>query len=191
MQSTEFKIATGLSFLYRGWCKIAKSFLRINGQIRAQNVRLVSEDGSQLGIKPIQEALHLAREAGLDLVEIAPQAVPPVCKVIDYKKFRYIQEKKNKVVHKTGVMKEIKIRPKIGEHDLVVKIRHIQKFLEEKNKVKVLMQFFGREREHISIGGEIINRLLAEVSEYGAPDASPRLIGNSINVILSPKTKHE
>ncbi|PKM92766.1 MAG: translation initiation factor IF-3 [Elusimicrobia bacterium HGW-Elusimicrobia-4] len=166
---------------------MSKSFLRINSQIRAPKVRLIGEDGTQLGEKTIQEAMFLARETGVDLVEIAPMATPPVCKIIDYKKYKYLQSKKTKTVHKTGVLKEIKIRPKIGEHDLAVKIKHILRFLEEKNKVKVLMQFFGREREHISVGGDIINRLLAEVSEYGQPDSPPRLMGNSINVILSPK----
>lgn len=161
--------------------------MRINNQIRAQKVRLIGEDGTQLGEKTIQEALFLSREAGVDLVEIAPNASPPVCKIIDYKKYKYLQSKKNKAVHRTGVLKEIKIRPKIGAHDLEVKIKHIIRFLEEKNKVKVLMQFFGREREHISVGGDIINRVLAAVNEYGAPDSSPRLMGNSINVILSPK----
>jgi translation initiation factor IF-3 len=170
-----------------GWCKISKSFVKINNQIRAQNVRLVGEDGAQLGVKTVQEALAIARDMGLDLVEIAPQAAPPVCKIIDYKKFRYIQDKKKKVVHRTGILKEIKMRPKIGEHDLEVKIKHILRFLEEKNKVKVSMQFFGREREHISIGGDIINRLLAAISEHGVPDSPPRLMGNSIIVILSTK----
>jgi len=121
-------------------------------------------------------------------VEIAPNAAPPVCRIIDYKKYRYIQEKKNKVPHKTGVLKEIKMRPKIGEHDLEVKKNHIQRFLEEKNKVKITMQFFGREREHISVGSEKMQKLLAAVSEFGVPDAPPRQMGNSINVILSPKT---
>lgn len=171
----------------RRWCKISKSFLRINNQIRVPKVRLIGEDGTQFGEKSLQEAMSYAREAGVDLVEIAPNANPPVCKIIDYKKYRYLQSKKNKAVHKTGVLKEIKIRPKIGVHDLEFKIRHIIRFLEEKNKVKVLMQFFGREREHISVGGDIINRLLSAVSEYGVPDSPPRLIGNSINVILSPK----
>lgn len=129
----------------------------------------------------------MARDLGLDLVEIAPQATPPVCKIIDYKKYRYLQDKQNRAIHKTGVLKEIKMRPKIGEHDLQFKIKHIQRFLTEKNKVKVTMQFFGREREHISLGGDIVNRVLAEVNEYGQPDSPPRLMGNSINVILSPK----
>ncbi|MFH1540613.1 MAG: translation initiation factor IF-3 [Elusimicrobiota bacterium] len=166
---------------------MSKSFLKINNQIRAPRVRLVGEDGTQLGEKSIMEAISLAREFGVDLVEIAPMANPPVCKIIDYKKYKYLQSKKNKTVHKTGVLKEIKIRPKIGEHDLEVKIKHVKRFLEEKNKVKVLMQFFGREREHISVGGDIINRLLVAVSEYGQPDSSPRLVGNSISAILSPK----
>jgi len=141
-----------------------------------------------LGIKAISEAISRSRELGLDLVEIAPNAAPPVCRIIDYKKYKYIQEKKNKTPHKTGVLKEIKLRPKIGEHDLEVKQKHIQRFLEEKNKVKITMQFFGREREHISVGSEKMQRLLAAVSEYGVPDAPPRQLGNSINVILSPKT---
>ena len=142
-----------------------------------------------MGIKPLYEALSLARNAGLDLVEIAPQAMPPVCKIIDYKKYKYLQGKKNKDAPrvKTGVMKEIKLRPKIGEHDLDVKRKHIQEFLEKKNKVKVLMQFFGREREHIDLGIAIVNRLLASLADYGTPDAPPRRMGNSIVIMLSSK----
>lgn len=140
-----------------------------------------------MGIKPIQEAVLKARESGLDLVEIAPQATPPVCKIIDYKKYIYIQSKKQKAVHKTGVLKEIKMRPKIGDHDLEVKIRHIQRFLEDKNKVKITMQFFGRERQHLAVGGEKLNRVLEAISEYGAPEAPLRRMGNSMNIILMPK----
>lgn len=138
-------------------------------------------------MKPLYEALSIARNAGLDLVEVAPNAMPPVCKIIDYKKYKYIQQKKIKTVTKTGTLKEIKLRPKIGAHDLEVKRNHIQEFLEKKNKVKIIMQFFGREREHINLGEEIVQRLLASVSEYGVPDAPPRRMGNSINIILSPK----
>jgi len=138
-------------------------------------------------VKPLYEALSIARNAGLDLVEVAPNAMPPVCKIIDYKKYKYIQQKKIKTVTKTGTLKEIKLRPKIGAHDLEVKRNHIQEFLEKKNKVKIIMQFFGREREHINLGEEIVQRLLASVSEYGVPDAPPRRMGNSINIILSPK----
>ncbi len=138
-------------------------------------------------ILPLYEALSIARNAGLDLVEVAPMATPPVCKIIDYKKYRYIQQKKIKTAPRTGTLKEVKFRPKIGEHDLEVKRKHIQEFLEKKNKVKIVMQFFGREREHINLGEDIVKRLLASVSEYGLPDAPPRRMGNSINIILSPK----
>jgi len=166
---------------------ISKNFVRINDRIRAASVRLISEDGLQLGIKTIHEALSLARAAGLDLIEVAPAANPPVCKIIDYKKYRYIQQKKSKTSVKTGVMKEIKFRPKIGEHDLEVKKKHILEFLEKKHRVKILVQFFGREREHMDLGAGILNRLLEDVKEYGTPDSPPRRMGNSITVILTSK----
>lgn len=140
-----------------------------------------------MGEKPLYEALSIARNAGLDLVEVAPNAMPPVCKIIDYKKYRYIQQKKIKIGPKTGTLKEIKLRPKIGEHDLEVKRKHIQEFLKKKNKVKIIMQFFGREREHINLGEDIVKRLLVAVSDCGMPEAPPRRMGNSINIILAPK----
>lgn len=143
-----------------------------------------------MGIKSRDEALALARDRELDLVEVSPAASPPVCKLIDYKKYKYLQQKKQKVLRatqKTGVLKEVKLRPKIGAHDLEVKKNHIQEFLQKERKVKIMLQFFGRERQHVELGRELLDKLIESVGEYGQPDAPPKRSKNSVIVILTPK----
>jgi len=169
---------------------IAKKDLRINNRIRAREVRLVGEDGSPLGVVATPEALKRAQEAGLDLVEVAPTAAPPVCRIMDYSKYKYEQEKrekeakkKQKVVH----MKEIRMGPKIGEHDYQFKLKALQEFLKRGDKVKVSMMFRGREMSHMDLGRKILDRLSSEISAIGEIEESPRLEGRIINMIIRAK----
>ncbi len=162
---------------------------RINQQIRAREVRLIGADGKQIGIVPLSEALEIAREQDLDLVEIAPQAQPPVCRIMDYGKFLYQQNKKAQEAKKkqtTVQVKEIKVRPKTDEHDLAVKIKHIRRFLEEKNKVKVRLWFRGREIVHIDRGRDVLNRIMEAVSDIGRVEQAPKMEGRQMIMILGP-----
>ena len=163
---------------------------RINERIRAQKVRLIDEDGEQKGIVSLQEALDYAQKADLDLVEMAPDAKPPVCKIIDYNKFKYQQEKKtrqSKKSHKNVHVKEIKIRPKIGEHDLRVKINHIREFLEHGDRVKITMIFRGRERAHTDLGKLILDNIKEEFKELSTIEQLARMQGSSMTMVLVPK----
>ena len=162
----------------------------MNREIKAPSVRVIDSEGKQLGILTLQEALRQAGEAGLDLVEVAPTSSPPVCRVMDYGKFRYQQSKKLQVARKhqaTIQLKEIRLRPKTEEHDLQVKLRHIKRFLEENNKVKVTMMFRGREIAYTDIGRKIMEGILGEVEEKGVIDQHPKLEGRNMVMILAPK----
>lgn len=162
----------------------------MNREIRAANVRVIDSEGKQLGILTLQEALREAGEAGLDLVEVAPNSAPPVCRVMDYGKFRYQQSKKLQVAKKhqaTIQLKEIRLRPKTEEHDLQVKLRHIKRFLEENNKVKVTMMFRGREIAYTDMGRKIMEGILSELEENGVIDQHPKLEGRSMVMIVAPK----
>jgi len=162
---------------------------RINDQIRVPRVRLVDEDGSQIGIKPSAEALEYAYSKGLDLVEIAAQADPPVAKVMDYGKFRYEQEQKAKQARKNQTqihVKEIKLRPKIGQHDYETKKGHVTRFLNQRAKVKVTIMFRGREREHPDRGRDLLMRLAEDVREIGTIETQPLLEGRNMTMVLGP-----
>jgi translation initiation factor IF-3 len=162
----------------------------VNREIKAASVRVIDSEGKQLGILTLQEALRQAGEAGMDLVEVAPNSSPPVCRVMDYGKFRYQQSKKLQVAKKhqaTIQLKEIRLRPKTEEHDLQVKLRHIKRFLEESNKVKVTMMFRGREIAYTDIGRKIMERILNELGENGVIDQHPKLEGRSMIMIVAPK----
>jgi translation initiation factor IF-3 len=153
-------------------------------------VRVIDAEGKQLGILTLQEALREAGEAGMDLVEVAPNSSPPVCRVMDYGKFRYQQSKKLQVAKKhqaTIQLKEIRLRPKTEEHDLQVKLRHIKRFLEENNKVKVTMMFRGREITYTDIGRKIMEGILSELEENGVIDQHPKLEGRNMVMIVAPK----
>ncbi|MBE0447817.1 MAG: translation initiation factor IF-3 [Actinobacteria bacterium] len=165
---------------------------RVNERIRTPRVRLISEDGTQLGIKPTEEALKIAYDAGLDLVEVAPQADPPVCRIMDYGKFRYEQTQKVKRARKhaaTTVIKEMKFRPKIDNHDFEVKKRHIMRFLEGGAKVKVTIMFRGREMAHTELGRKLLDRIAEEVSDLGKVEAYPKLDGRNMVMVLAPVVK--
>ncbi|MBP9021461.1 MAG: translation initiation factor IF-3 [Syntrophobacterales bacterium] len=164
--------------------------LRVNREIRAGSVRVIDFEGKQLGIMTIQDALRQASEAGLDLVEVAPNSSPPVCRVMDYGKFRYQQSKKMQVARKHQAvlqLKEIRLRPKTEEHDLQVKLRHIRKFLEENNKVKITMMFRGREIAYAEIGRKIMEGLIQELGDIGNVDQQPKLEGRNMVMIVAPK----
>ncbi len=170
--------------------KIDKKKFRVNERIRARMVRLVDADGKQLGVVPLNEALARAQEQGLDLVEVAPQADPPVCRIMDYGQFLYQQAKKAKEARKKQVtieVKEIKVRPKTEAHDLETKIRHIKRFLTAKNKVKIRVFFRGREITKPELGHEVLNKILAAVEDLAQVEMKPRMEGRQMIMILAPK----
>jgi translation initiation factor IF-3 len=165
------------------------SYVRVNGKIRAREVRVIGVDGKQLGIISLGDALNQARAAGVDLVEIAPNAAPPVCRLVDFGKFRYEQAKKDKESKKhqhANKVKEIQLSPKIDPHDLGVKLTHAIDFLCEDMKVKVVLKFRGREMAHTEFGFQLISKFLKEIEPYGHPDAPAKLMGRAINVMISP-----
>jgi translation initiation factor IF-3 len=169
---------------------IAKKDLRINARIRAREVRVVGENSEQLGVMTVPDAIKRAEEAGLDLVEVAPTAVPPVCRIIDYSRYKYEQEKrekearkKQKIVH----IKEVRLGPKIGEHDYLFKLKNLEEFLKRGDKVKVTMMFRGREMSHMDLGRKILERLASDISQIGEIEESPRLEGRFINMLIRAK----
>jgi translation initiation factor IF-3 len=162
---------------------------RINDYIRAPQVRLIDDDGSQLGIKPTRDAMQYAFDKGLDLVEVASQADPPVARVMDYGKYRYEQEQKAKLArkHQTQInVKEIKLRPKIGVHDYNTKKGHVQRFLNQRAKVKVTIMFRGRETTHPERGRDLLMRLAEDVKEIGQIESQPLLDGRNMVMVLGP-----
>lgn len=163
---------------------------RVNEQIRVREVRLISQDGAQLGILPINEALSIAREKGLDLVEVAPNAKPPVCRIMDYSKWKYEQSKRQKEARKRQKaqdMKEVKMRPAIDDHDFNVKARAARRFLEQGDKVKATIMFRGRELAHVSLGQKVLERLLESVKDVCQVERAPRMEGRNMTMILVPK----
>lgn len=162
----------------------------MNERIRASQVRLISSDGDQLGVKSLEEALSIANEDGLDLVEVAAQADPPVCRIMDYGKFRYEQEQKAKRSRKhqaTIVIKEIKMRPKIDHHDYEVKKKHVLRFLHHGDKVKVTIMFRGREMVHTDLGRKLLDTLANEIEDVAQVESSPRLDGRNMIMLLMPR----
>ena len=161
---------------------------RINEDITAEEVRLVDHEGNMKGVVSLQEALDLADEAGLDLVEVSPNAEPPVCKILDYGKYKYEQQKKANEARKkqkTVEIKELKIRPGIEEHDYGVKFRNAQRFLEAGNKVKITMRFRGREMAHQEIGLELLERMRDELGELATVELEPKREGRQIIMVLA------
>jgi translation initiation factor IF-3 len=155
-------------------------------------VRLVGPDGSQIGVKPLPEALHIAREHDLDLVEVAPNANPPVCKIMDFGKFKYEQDVRRKESRrKTSnvVIKEMKFRPKIDEHDYTTKTKHVERFLAEGSKVKITIMFRGREMAHPELGKKILDRIAEQVRDIGVVEAAPRVDGRNMLMVLAPAKK--
>ena len=163
---------------------------QINEEIRDKEVRLISNDGEQLGIVAIQKAQEIAVEKGMDLVKIAPQAKPPVCKIMDYGKFRFEQAKREKEARKNQrvvEIKEVRMSPSIDVNDFNVKLRNAQKFLSEGNRCKVTVRFRGREMAHTNIGQDLLMKFAEDCGEIAVVDKSPKLEGRHMSIFLSPK----
>jgi translation initiation factor IF-3 len=162
---------------------------RINEQIRISPIRLIGSQGEQLGVVPTSQAQEMAREAQLDLVEVAPNERPPVCKIMDFGKFRYQQSRKG-TKHKPHQqkLKEIRVRPKTGEHDIVTKINQARKFLEHKDKVLLNVQFKGRELQHLEEGRRIITGMLEKLVDLAKIEKEPRMEGKKMTAMLAPKS---
>ncbi|MFF2532312.1 translation initiation factor IF-3 [Brevibacillus sp. NPDC058079] len=163
---------------------------QINSDIRAKEVRLISSEGEQLGIKPLKEALMIAEEENLDLVNVAPTSTPPVCRIMDYGKFLFENKKKAKEARKNQKvveLKEIRFTPNTDEHDYQTKSRNIKRFLQNGNKVKVAVRFRGREIMHTENGRRILDRLAQEVGEFSSLERQPAFEGKNMIMILNPK----
>lgn len=162
----------------------------INKNIRAKEVRVIDPDGEQLGVVPTYKALAIAGDHGLDLVEVSPNANPPVCKIMDYGRYKYEQTKKQQEAKKkqsTFQVKEIKIRPKTGEHDLNTKLNHIRRFIDKKDKVKVTVIFRGREITLSNRGRELLKFIAESAEEFASVEQSPKFEGRSMTMVLAPK----
>ncbi len=169
--------------------KISKDML-VNEKIRAKEVRVIDPEGEQLGILPLKDALNLAREKNLDLVTVAPNAKPPVCRIMDYGKYKYEQSKREKEARKKQniiTVKEVKVRPNIDDHDLDVKVKNAQRFLSSGDKVKVTIMFRGREITHPELGKEICDRIAEALSDYGVVEKKAKVEGKNMIMIMAPK----
>lgn len=172
-----------------GGKRISREY-RINEEIHAREVRIIDADGAQLGIISRSEALSLAGERGLDLVEVSPQGDPPVCKIMDFGKFKYAQSKKDREVKKKKVMqlKEVKLRPKISIHDFQVKSKLVQRLIQEGDKVKVTIMFRGREVSYADAAEKILQKVAQEAAELSTIERQPKLEGRNMIMILTPKS---
>ncbi len=162
----------------------------MNDQIRVQNVRLISPEGEQIGVVTTQEALKKAENFGLDLVEVSPNAKPPVCRIMDYGKYKYEQSKKEKISKKkqhTIIVKELRLRPRTDDHDLETKIRHARKFIEQRNKVKFTILFKGREMAYQDMGTNLLSRIQEMLEDIAKLDMEPKMEGRRMIMILSAK----
>ena len=167
-----------------------KQFIRVNERIRIPQVRVIGPQGDQLGVMETQKALGLANQYELDLVEVAPTAKPPVCRIIDFSKFKYDQAKKEREAKKhqqQGKLKEIRLRPNIDEHDFQTKVKHTILFLQKKDKVKVSLFFRGRQMEHLDLGRKLLDKFITDTQHDGQVDKPPALEGRIISFVLSPK----
>jgi translation initiation factor IF-3 len=164
--------------------------LRVNERIRIKEVRVIGQDGTQLGILPIEQELQTAFDLHLDLVEVAPEARPPVCRIMDYGKYRYEQAKKAREAKKKQTiieLKEIKLRPKTEEHDFQFKVRHAERFLKEGNKAKITMMFRGREMIRMDRGRAVLDRFVEALKDVAAVEQAPKVEGRNMTMILAPK----
>ncbi|MBX6351701.1 MAG: translation initiation factor IF-3 [Thermoflavifilum sp.] len=169
---------------------MSKEDFQVNDGIRAREVRVIDVDGTQLGIMPLREARRIAEEKNLDLVNVAPTAKPPVCRIMDYGKFKYEQSKREREARKNQkvvMIKEVRMTPNIEEHDFQVKLKNVVKFLSDGDKVKVSVRFRGREITHSSIGQQLLIKLAQQVSEHGVVERMPKLEGRQMVMILAPK----
>ena len=164
--------------------------IRVNEGIRIKEVRVIGENGEQIGVIPTSEAIRMAKERGFDLVEVAPKAAPPVCRIMDFSKYKYEQEKKERLARKKQKvikLKEIKFKPNIEENDYQVKLRHLKNFIERGDKVKATLIFRGREMAHTDIGINLMNRLMKDLSEVATPERLPVLENKIMVLVMNPK----
>ncbi|PKL52513.1 MAG: translation initiation factor IF-3 [Nitrospira bacterium HGW-Nitrospira-1] len=161
--------------------------MRINGQIRAREIRVIDRDGEQLGLMTVRDAIKVAEDRELDLVEVSPTAVPPVCKILDFGKYRYQLNKKH-TQKKTVGIKEVKVRPRVGEHDLELKIRNINRFIEGGDKAKIVMYFRGREIIRPELGMKVFEKITQQLTGKFQIEQHPRLEGNHITMVVAPKS---
>ncbi len=164
--------------------------INVNRRIRAKEVRLIDPDGKQLGVVPLMEALETAESHGLDLVEVAPNVSPPVCRIMDYGRYKYQQSKKLQEAKKRQSIfqvKEIKLRPRTGEHDFQVKMRHVKRFLNHRDKVKVTVIFRGREMAHTNLGVALLQRVIEDTAEFAVVEQGARREGRIMVMVLAPK----
>ena len=174
----------------RSQAPVQKDGPRINEDIRVREVHLIDKDGANLGTIPIADALAKAAEADLDLVEISPNAVPPICKILDYGKYRFQEQKKQaeaRKKQKVVEVKEIKLRPMIDDHDYQVKMRSMERFFEEGDKVKVTLRFRGREMAHQELGTRLLNRVKDDTTKMAKIESEPRMEGRQMVMILTPR----
>ncbi|RUM88277.1 MAG: translation initiation factor IF-3 [Thermovibrio sp.] len=165
---------------------------RVNEKIRAREVLVIDEDGTKLGVMPTREALNIARERGLDLVEVSPNANPPVCRIMDFGKYKYQMQKKMheaKKKQKTIEVKTVKVRPRTDEHDMQVRIKQVRKFLEKGNKVKAVVMFRGREQAHVELGEAQLLKIYDAVQDIAEMEKKPKKEGRDMIMILAPKKK--
>ena len=164
--------------------------INVNRRIRAKEVRLIDPDGKQVGVVPLMEALETAESHGLDLVEVSPNVSPPVCRIMDYGRYKYQQNKKLQEAKRrqsTFQVKEIRVRPMTGEHDLQVKMRHMKRFLHNRDKVRVTIIFRGRELAHADLGAALLQRVVEETSELAVVEQETRREGRNMVMVLAPK----
>ena len=177
-------------YFIRRCATISRDSLRINEQIHIREVRVTSVTGEQLGIMPTREALRMAEEQHLDLVEVAPKAKPPVCRIMDFGKFRYEQQKREKEAKKKQKVisiKEVKLRPNIEQHDFDVKLKNALRFVEDGNKVKVTIMFRGRELSHPELGKEVVGRVAERLGDAVSIERNAKLEGKNMTMIVAPK----
>jgi translation initiation factor IF-3 len=173
----------------RGPKRGGKDGLRVNREIRAPEVRVIDEDGTMLGVYPPMEALRMAEGKGLDLIEIAPTAKPPTCKIMDYGKYKYELKKKEHQARKNQTVitiKEVQLRPRTDQHDLDVKMRHARRFLMEGDKVKVNLRFYGREMAHQEVGMDLLKKVVASLQDIALVEVPPKMEGRQLFVLLAP-----
>jgi translation initiation factor IF-3 len=165
---------------------------RTNRRIKAREVRVIGPEGEQLGVLPIDQALARAQELGMDLVEVSPMAKPPVCKIMDYGRFKYLEKKKQNEAKKKQVvvqLKEVKLRPRTEEHDYTTKIKKVREFLAEANKARITVMFRGREMSHRELGQKVLQRVIEDLKDVAVIEAAPRQEGRQMFMILAPNPK--
>lgn len=180
------------STIYRRWLPISKDNMNVNEKIRAREVRLIDSNGDQLGVKSRKDALEIARTRELDLVLVAPGAKPPVCRIMDYGKFRFEQQKKDQAARrkqKTVSLKEVRFTPGIGEHDFNTKLRQSRRFIEKGDKVKAAVRFRGRAITHKDLGRDVLERLAEELKDIAVMESRPKMEGRNMFMILGPDSE--